>query len=118
MLADELTHVRFGSDWGKALTQNDPELAKRARDFQREVDQRFSFGGSRSNREDASLRIAWEERKEAGFTEEELEELAALSGEGPKRSTLLEASEIVRLRLETGKQAASAAGGVVAPEPA
>ncbi len=118
VLADELTHVRFGSDWVKALTQNDPELAKRARDFQREVDQRFSFGGSRSNREDASLRIAWEERKEAGFTEEELEELAALSGEGPKRSTLLEASEIVRLRLETGKQAASAAGGVVAPEPA
>src|SRR5215831_1359478 len=38
VLADELTHVRFGSDWVKELTRDDPDRARRAAEFQRETD--------------------------------------------------------------------------------
>ena len=75
VLADELTHVRFGSEWVKEFTKGDPDHLKRTQDFRREVDKQFSFGGARSDREDAAIPIAWEDRLEAGFTEEELEEL-------------------------------------------
>src|SRR4029079_12907076 len=35
MLADEVTHVKMGSDWLRRLTANDPERQKEALDFQR-----------------------------------------------------------------------------------
>jgi uncharacterized ferritin-like protein (DUF455 family) len=92
VLADELTHVRFGSDWSREFTRDDPERAQRAKDFQRETERAFSFGG-RS--------IAREERLEAGFTEEELdeiEELASSRGGAPRRETLVAAAEILRDR--------------------
>jgi uncharacterized ferritin-like protein (DUF455 family) len=98
VLADELTHVRFGSDWVAEFTKGDPERRKRAQDFQRDVDRRFTFGGSRSDREDAAIPIAREDRIEAGFTEEELTELAQISGEGPSRETLKAEAEILRQR--------------------
>jgi uncharacterized ferritin-like protein (DUF455 family) len=98
VLADELTHVRFGSEWVKEFTKDDPEHFKRAQDFRRKVDKQFSFGGARSAREDAAIPIAWEDRKEAGFTEEELTELAELSGSGPSKATLVEAARILRER--------------------
>ena len=90
MLADELTHVRFGSDWVKEFTRNDPERAQRAKEFQLETDRRFAFGGGR--------RIAREDRREAGFTDAELDELEAIEGRGPKRETLLTAAERLRDR--------------------
>jgi len=90
VLADELTHVRFGSDWVKEFTRNDPERAKKAREFQREVDKRFAFGGGRT--------VAREERLEGGFTEEEIDEINAIEGEGPSRKTLVRAAEILRDR--------------------
>ena len=90
VLADELTHVRFGSDWVKEFTRGDPERAQRARDFQRETDQRFAFGGTRS--------VAREERLEAGFSEEEIAEIEAMGGDGPKRETLEAAAELLRDR--------------------
>ena len=96
VLADELTHVRFGSEWVKEFTKDDPERFKRAQDFRRQVDKQFSFGGARSDREDAAIPIAWEDRKEAGFTDEELRELTQLSGEGPKKDTLIAAAKILR----------------------
>jgi uncharacterized ferritin-like protein (DUF455 family) len=98
VLADELTHVRFGSDWVKEFTKGDPKRAKAAKEFQRDVDRQFSFGGARSDRKDSAIPIAWEDRREAGFSEEELKELASLAGEGPKRETLLHAFEILRER--------------------
>jgi uncharacterized ferritin-like protein (DUF455 family) len=98
VLADELTHVRFGSDWVKEFTKSDPERAQRAKAFQREIDKQFSFGGARSDREDAGIPIAWEDRKEAGFTEDELVEIAKLSDEGPSQKTLIEAFETLRER--------------------
>lgn len=109
VLADELTHVRFGSEWVKEFTKGDPERFKRAQDFRRQVDKQFSFGGARSDREDASIPIAWEDRKEAGFTDEELKELTELSGEGPSRETMREAARILKERhLEKRRQEAAA----------
>jgi uncharacterized ferritin-like protein (DUF455 family) len=103
VLADELTHVRFGSDWVKEFTRDDPERYQRAQDFRREVDKQFSFGGARSEREDAAIPIAWEDRKEAGFTEEELEDLKRISGEGPSRETMRAAARILRERHQARK---------------
>jgi len=92
VLADELTHVRFGSDWSREFTKDDPERARRAKEFQRETERAFSFGGRQ---------IARAERLEAGFTEEELDEieqLAASRGNAPRRETLVAAAEILRER--------------------
>jgi uncharacterized ferritin-like protein (DUF455 family) len=109
VLADELTHVRFGSEWVKEFTKGDPEHFKRTQEFRKEVDKRFSFGGARSDREDAAIPIAWEDRREAGFSEEELTELTELSGGGPSKQTLLEASRILRER-HLARRAAAAKG--------
>ena len=105
VLADEITHVRFGSDWVREFTKNDPERLKAAQDFRREVDRQFNFGGARSAEEGAAIPIAWEDRKEAGFTEEELQELAALAGEGPSRKTIKEAMRILVERYQQRKGA-------------
>ncbi len=90
VLADELTHVRFGSDWVREFTRDDPDRAARAKEFQRETDRAFSFGGQRV--------VARTERLEAGFTDEELDEIESLSSGGPKRETLVRAAEILRDR--------------------
>jgi uncharacterized ferritin-like protein (DUF455 family) len=108
VLADELTHVRFGSEWVKEFTKDDPERFKRTQEFRKQVDKQFSFGGARSDREDAAIPIAWEDRKEAGFSEEELRELAQLSGGGPSRKTLAEAARILRERHLARSKAAGA----------
>ena len=105
VLADEITHVRFGSEWVREFTKDDPEHFKRTQDFRREVDKRFSFGGARSDREDAAIPIAWEDRVEAGFSEEELKELAELSGSGPSKQTLVTAAKILRERYLSGNEA-------------
>ena len=109
VLADELTHVRFGSEWVKEFTKGDPEHFERTQEFRREVDKQFSFGGSRSDREDAAIRIAWEDRLEAGFSEEELRELAQISGGGPSQKTMIRAAKILHERHDARK-AAGAAG--------
>jgi len=110
VLADELTHVRFGSEWVREFTKDDPEYLKRTQDYRRAVDKQFSFGGARSDREDAAIPIAWEDRLEAGFTEEELTELANLSGDGPSKKTLTAAANILRER-HFEKRAADAEAG-------
>jgi uncharacterized ferritin-like protein (DUF455 family) len=98
VLADELTHVRFGSDWVREFTRDDPERFQRAQEFRRRVDKQFSFGGARSERADAAIPIAMEVRREAGFTEDELEDLKTLSSGGPTRETMRKAAAIVRER--------------------
>ena len=107
VLADEITHVRFGSDWVKEFTKDDPERYKAAQEFRREVDKQFSFGGARSERADAAIPIAWEDRLEAGFTEEELEDLRKISSEGPSRATMREAAKRLRERHQARKAAQS-----------
>jgi uncharacterized ferritin-like protein (DUF455 family) len=106
VLADELTHVRFGSEWVKEFTKNDPTRFEAAQAFRRQVDKQFSFGGSRSDREDAAIRIAREDRIEAGFTEQELDELTELSAGGPSRETLKKVAEVLRIKHLARKAAA------------
>ncbi len=98
VLADELTHVRFGSEWVKEFTKDDPARFQRAQDFRKQVDKQFNFGGARSERKDSAIPIAFEDRREAGFTEAELTELVGLCGEGPSRETMRAAARILRER--------------------
>jgi uncharacterized ferritin-like protein (DUF455 family) len=81
MLADEVTHVKMGSDWLRRITANDPERQQQALDFQRTVDKLFSFGGFRGEDEDAPIHLARKFRNLAGFTDEEITELVDVAAE-------------------------------------
>ena len=91
VLADEITHVRMGSQWMRKLTEGDPERFKRAQEFQDRIDELFNFGPGRKHVEDVghikqrvndkeieideSITIARDARLLAGFTEEEIDRL-------------------------------------------
>ena len=81
MLADEVTHVKMGSDWLRRLTADDPERRARALEFQRVVDKLFSIGGARGEEDDSPIRLARRFRELAGFKTEEIDEIAELSAE-------------------------------------
>jgi len=79
MLADEVTHVKMGSDWLRRLTETDPERRQRALEFQRTVDKLFSLGGFRGESDDNPIHLARRLRELAGFSQEEMDEIAALA---------------------------------------
>ena len=83
--ADEVTHVRFGQVWSKALTADDPERRAKIVNFQRKVDRAFSLGGLRGAYDGANteqfLPLAIEFRKLAGFTDQDIADVA---GAAPK----------------------------------
>ena len=79
MLADEVTHVKMGSDWLRRITENDPERRKKALEFQSVVDKIFSFGGTRSDSKESPIGLARRFRELAGFTNSEVEEIADVS---------------------------------------
>ncbi len=81
MLADEVTHVKMGSDWLRRITAKDPERQQRALDFQRTVDKVFSFGGFRGEEEESPVHLARKFRGLAGFTEEEITDLVDVAAE-------------------------------------
>ncbi len=81
MLADEVTHVKMGSDWLRKLTANDKERQKKALEFQRVVDKLFSFGGFRGDDDENPVHLARRFRELAGFDETEMDEIAELSRE-------------------------------------
>jgi uncharacterized ferritin-like protein (DUF455 family) len=81
MLADEVTHVKMGSDWLRRLTANDKERQARALEFQRVVDKLFSLGGFRGEEEDSPVRLARRFRELAGFDEQEMDTLAEVARE-------------------------------------
>ena len=81
MLADEVTHVKMGSDWLRRITAKDPERQKEALEFQRTVDKLFSFGGFRGEDDDSPVHLARRFRQLAGFSEEEITELVEVSAE-------------------------------------
>ena len=81
MLADEVTHVKMGSDWLRRLTANDKPRQERALEFQRVVDKLFSLGGARGEEEDSPIKLARRFRELAGFNTEEIDEIAGLSRE-------------------------------------
>ena len=81
MLADEVTHVKMGSDWLRKCTANDPERQKQALDFQRTVDKLFSFGGFRGEDEDSPVHLARKFRQLAGFSDAEISDLVDAAAE-------------------------------------
>ena len=81
MLADEVTHVKMGSDWLRRITANDPERQKQALDFQRTVDKLFSFGGFRGEDDDSPVHLARQFRALAGFSDDEIKELVDVAAE-------------------------------------
>ena len=81
MLADEVTHVKMGSDWLRRLTADDPERRERALDFQRTVDKLFSFGGFRGEEDDNPIHLARTFRSLAGFSDEEITDLVDVAAE-------------------------------------
>ena len=76
MLADEVTHVKMGSDWLRKLTANDKERQERALEFQRVVDKLFSLGGLRSDKDESPIKLARRFRELAGFEDAEIDEIA------------------------------------------
>jgi len=81
MLADEVTHVKMGSDWLRRLTEHDPERRERALDFQRTVDKLFSLGGFRGETDDNPIQLARKLRSMAGFSTDEIDELAEIAAQ-------------------------------------
>jgi uncharacterized ferritin-like protein (DUF455 family) len=76
MLADEVTHVKMGSDWLRRLTEHDPDRRARALEFQRVVDKLFSFRGFRGEDDENPIQLARTFRRMAGFEEAEIDEIA------------------------------------------
>jgi uncharacterized ferritin-like protein (DUF455 family) len=81
MLADEVTHVKMGSDWLRRLTANDKPRQERALEFQRVVDKLFSLGGFRGEEDDSPVRLARRFRELAGFDASEMDTLAEIARE-------------------------------------
>jgi uncharacterized ferritin-like protein (DUF455 family) len=81
MLADEVTHVKMGSDWLRRLTADDPERRQGALEFQRAVDKLFSFGGFRGESDENPVHLARNFRRLAGFSDDEIVELVDVAAE-------------------------------------
>ncbi len=81
MLADEVTHVKMGSDWLRNLTAGDRDRLDRALEFQRVVDKLFSFNGLRGEDDESPIQLTRRFREMAGFTDEEIDDIAELSRE-------------------------------------
>jgi uncharacterized ferritin-like protein (DUF455 family) len=99
MLADEVTHVKMGSDWLRRLTADDPERRQAALEFQKVVDKLFSLGGFRSDEDDSPVKLARRFRELAGFDDQEIDEIADLASQ---------ALEEARTRQEAAAALASA----------
>lgn len=78
MLADEVTHVKMGSDWLRKVTEKDPERRKKALEFQQVVDKLFSFGGARGDSEESPIGLARRFRELAGFTDDEVDTISQM----------------------------------------
>jgi uncharacterized ferritin-like protein (DUF455 family) len=81
MLADEVTHVKMGSDWLRKMTVNDPQRQKDALEFQRAVDKLFSFGGFRGETEESPVHLARNFRRLAGFGDDEIADLVDIAAQ-------------------------------------
>lgn len=81
MLADEVTHVKMGSDWLRRVTQNDPDRRAKALEFQQVVDKMFSFGGLRGDSDESPIALARRFRELAGFSDDEVEVISEMDRE-------------------------------------
>jgi len=92
MLADEVTHVKMGSDWLRRLTETDTERRQQALEFQRTVDKLFSFGGFRGEEEENPIHLARKFRGLAGFSEDEITELVDTAAEAYAEAQAMQAA--------------------------
>ncbi|TML65251.1 MAG: ferritin-like domain-containing protein [Actinobacteria bacterium] len=92
MLADEVTHVKMGSDWLRRITEKDPDRQKAALEFQRTVDKLFSFGGFRGEEEESPIHLARKFRTLAGFSEEEIVDLVDVAAEAYAEAQAMQAA--------------------------
>ncbi len=85
VLADEITHVRMGSHWMRKLTEHAPERLQKALAFQMSIDERFNLGGVRGvqQSDEEGITVARDIRREAGFTDEEIDRLIASTQRSP-----------------------------------
>jgi uncharacterized ferritin-like protein (DUF455 family) len=86
MLADEVTHVKMGSDWLRRVTEKDLARREKALEFQRTVEKLFSFGGFRSESEDSPVHLARRFRALAGFDDTEMDDIAQISEDAYKEA--------------------------------
>jgi uncharacterized ferritin-like protein (DUF455 family) len=107
MLADEVTHVKMGSDWLRRLTEHDPERRRTALEFQSVVDKLFSYGGTRSESMESPIGLARRFRELAGFTDVEVDEIAEVSLQAlHERKQAVRASRVVAGQARAGPQRA------------
>jgi len=92
MLADEVTHVKMGSDWLRRLTEGDEERRRRALEFQAVVDKLFSLGGLRGEKKSNPVQLARRFRELAGFSTDEIDEIAALAEEAASEAAAARAA--------------------------
>jgi uncharacterized ferritin-like protein (DUF455 family) len=92
MLADEVTHVKMGSDWLRRLTADDPARRANALEFQRVVDKLFSFGGLRGETDENPIKLARRFRELAGFTDGEIDEISSVSEEATREAAAIGAA--------------------------
>lgn len=104
MLADEVTHVKMGSDWLRKVTEKDPERRQKALEFQQVVDKLFSFGGVRGDSDESAIQLARRFRELAGFTDDEVETIAGMDA-----AALEERKEAVRRMQEEARLESSPA---------
>jgi uncharacterized ferritin-like protein (DUF455 family) len=86
MLADEVTHVKMGSDWLRRLTEGDPERRRVALEFQAVVDKLFSLGGFRGEQKANPIQLARRFRELAGFSPAEIDAIAAVAAEATREA--------------------------------
>ncbi|MGI9646836.1 MAG: DUF455 family protein [Ilumatobacteraceae bacterium] len=103
MLADEVTHVKMGSDWLRKVTEKDPERRAKALEFQQVVDKLFSFGGARGDTEDSPIQLARRFRELAGFSDDEVDKIAEMD------------HEALEERLDNVRKAQAMAGAEASP---
>ena len=104
MLADEVTHVKMGSDWLRRLTEKDPERRERALEFQRTVDSIFNLGGFRGEEDDNPIQLARNFRRLAGFSEDENDSLAELARQSTEEARQM--AEMATAALDASAQGA------------
>src|SRR3954453_24014035 len=94
MLADDVTHVKMGSDWLRRLTADDKPRQQEALAFQKAVDKLFSFGGFRGERDENPVPLARNFRRLAGFTDDEITELVEVTAEAYAEATARQAAGV------------------------
>jgi len=107
MLADEVTHVKMGSDWLRRVTDGDPERRRAALEFQAVVDKLFSYGGTRSESDESPIGLARRFRSLAGFTDEEVDSISEVSLQALNERK----SAVVQARADAADAFSNAAAG-------